>query len=628
MQMNIHLAKILVKESMINLNQIRSAFEEQKRTGKGLGEVLVGLGYINESQLVDFLSREYGVPAVNLDELEIEGFVLKLVPRKTVLEHGIVPIGYSGSTLVVAMSDPSNIIAVDDLRFATGYNIKPVVAPERAIQDVIEKHFGMDEVGERIKIERDEEPLEEIIRELEDFKNSVHNSNGTLLSQEDAYESERGEFRSDVNPEEGDVLTLRGVISKSDNINENEYTDSVEVEEEQVVDPFAAPVYSPNHEVAGGREDSISEKEQEEGFDLSILFSKEDESQRQSEEISSWANQVNDISESHSVESSIQTNGFEGYEYVVSDSAGEKEEINPFAAPVYSPNHEVAGGREDSISEKEQEEGFDPSILFSEEDEYWREKEEDSGEQSQREEVLKQTSLFHQGFNSTLQSEEVDNDFALELLQVEEAPRDSETFLRSEDEFTSQKGESSFDRDVTADVSVESGLFSPANSFSPPSYETLSKQEKQFDNPTVIQLYREVETHTPFEFGLEKEQTPRTTVLVVDDSPTIQKIVAITLERKGYQVVTAANAMQALAKLNEVVPNMIFLDINLPHMDGYQVCKIIKANDLTKDVPVVMLSGKDGFFDKVRGRLAGATDYITKPFEPSTLIQAVEKYSG
>ncbi|MGH7890225.1 MAG: response regulator, partial [Thermodesulfobacteriota bacterium] len=469
-------------------------------------------------------------------------FVLKLVPRKTVLEHGIVPIGYSGSTLVVAMSDPSNIIAVDDLRFATGYNIKPVVAPERAIQDVIEKHYGMDEVGERIKIERDEEPLEEIIRELEDFKNSVHNSNETLLSQEDAYESERGEFRSDVNPEEGDVLTLRGVISKSDNINEKEYkeykeyTDSVEVEEEQVVDPFAVPVYSPNHEVAGGREDSISEKEQEEGFD--------------------------------------------------------------------------------------------PSILFSQEDEYRREKEEDSGEQSQREEVLKQTSLFHQGFNSTLQSEEVNNDFALELLQEDEAPRHSETFLRSEDEFTSQKGESSFDRDVTADVSVESGLFSPANSFSTPSYEPLSKEEKQPDNPTVIQLYREAETHTPFEFGLEKEQTTRTTVLVVDDSPTIQKIVAITLERKGYQVVTAANAMQALAKLNEVVPDMIFLDINLPHMDGYQVCKIIKANDLTKDVPVVMLSGKDGFFDKVRGRIAGATDYITKPFEPSTLIQAVEKYSG
>lgn len=83
--------------------------------------------------------------------------------------------------------------------------------------------------------------------------------------------------------------------------------------------------------------------------------------------------------------------------------------------------------------------------------------------------------------------------------------------------------------------------------------------------------------------------------------------------------------MQALAKLNDFIPDIIFLDINLPHMDGYQLCKIIKGNDLTKEIPVVMLSGKDGFFDKMRGKMVGATDYITKPFEPSTLVSAIKK---
>ena len=116
------------------------------------------------------------------------------------------------------------------------------------------------------------------------------------------------------------------------------------------------------------------------------------------------------------------------------------------------------------------------------------------------------------------------------------------------------------------------------------------------------------------------------TILVVDDSPTVRKIVAVTLEREGYRVLTAAGGMEALARINEAMPDLMLLDISMPHMDGYQLCKLMKANSLTKSVPVVMLSGKDGFFDKVRGKMSGATHYITKPFEPATLIEAVQKY--
>jgi twitching motility two-component system response regulator PilG len=115
-------------------------------------------------------------------------------------------------------------------------------------------------------------------------------------------------------------------------------------------------------------------------------------------------------------------------------------------------------------------------------------------------------------------------------------------------------------------------------------------------------------------------------ILVVDDSPTVLKIVGMALERQGHEVVVAANALQALAKLDELTPDLVLLDITMPHMDGYQLCKLIRANPATTRLPVVMLSGKDGFFDKMRGRLAGSTDYITKPFDPATLIQAVEKH--
>lgn len=115
-------------------------------------------------------------------------------------------------------------------------------------------------------------------------------------------------------------------------------------------------------------------------------------------------------------------------------------------------------------------------------------------------------------------------------------------------------------------------------------------------------------------------------VLVVDDSPTIRKIVEITLKRHGVQVVSAPSGVIALAAINTTPPELILLDIMLPKVNGYQICQIIRRNPEYKHIPVVMLSGKDGVFDKVRGRLVGANEYITKPFEPRDLLRVVRKY--
>jgi twitching motility two-component system response regulator PilG len=117
----------------------------------------------------------------------------------------------------------------------------------------------------------------------------------------------------------------------------------------------------------------------------------------------------------------------------------------------------------------------------------------------------------------------------------------------------------------------------------------------------------------------------RPLVLVVDDSRTVQRMVLSTLERELFRVQIAEDGLQALAKLNEETPSLILLDITMPRMDGYQVCKVITGNDAFKHIPVVMLSGKDGFFDKVRGRMVGAKDYITKPFEAEVLVKSVRK---
>lgn len=116
------------------------------------------------------------------------------------------------------------------------------------------------------------------------------------------------------------------------------------------------------------------------------------------------------------------------------------------------------------------------------------------------------------------------------------------------------------------------------------------------------------------------------TILVVDDSPTVRKLIAGKLEKSGHHVICSANGIDGLTRIEESLPDLILLDIAMPGMDGYQVCKQIRLIPAAKNLPIVMISGKDGFFDKVRGRLAGTTGYITKPFGPETLMKALETY--
>ncbi len=117
-------------------------------------------------------------------------------------------------------------------------------------------------------------------------------------------------------------------------------------------------------------------------------------------------------------------------------------------------------------------------------------------------------------------------------------------------------------------------------------------------------------------------------VLVIDDSNTIRRSAEIFLKQGGHDVMLAEDGFDALAKVNDYQPQLIFCDILMPRLDGYQTCAIIKRNAKYSGVPVVMLSSKDGVFDKARGRMVGAQDYLTKPFTKDQLLQAVRQFGA
>ena len=115
-------------------------------------------------------------------------------------------------------------------------------------------------------------------------------------------------------------------------------------------------------------------------------------------------------------------------------------------------------------------------------------------------------------------------------------------------------------------------------------------------------------------------------VMVIDDSKTIRRTAETLLKKEGCEVVTATDGFEALAKISDQQPNIIFVDIMMPRLDGYQTCALIKNNQMFKATPVIMLSSKDGLFDKARGRIVGSEQYLTKPFTREELLGAIRRH--
>ena len=115
-------------------------------------------------------------------------------------------------------------------------------------------------------------------------------------------------------------------------------------------------------------------------------------------------------------------------------------------------------------------------------------------------------------------------------------------------------------------------------------------------------------------------------VLVIDDSNTIRRSAELFLKQAGFEVILAEDGFDALSKIADHQPRVIFVDIMMPRLDGYQTCALIKNNQLFKNTPVIMLSSKDGLFDKARGRIVGSEQYLTKPFTREELLDAIRKH--
>jgi twitching motility two-component system response regulator PilG len=132
----------------------------------------------------------------------------------------------------------------------------------------------------------------------------------------------------------------------------------------------------------------------------------------------------------------------------------------------------------------------------------------------------------------------------------------------------------------------------------------------------------------PNQEKLTPDQLSQIKVMVIDDSNTIRRSAEIFLKSSGCQVILAEDGFDALAKISNEHPDLIFVDIMMPRLDGYQTCSLIKRNARYKTTPVIMLSSKDGLFDRARGRMVGSDQYLTKPFTQDTLIEAVQVYAA
>jgi type IV pilus assembly protein PilB len=140
--MAVKLGEMLAKAGLISTEQLQEALGAQKQSGEKLGYVLVSLGYVKEDEITQLLSEQYGVPSINLRHFEIDASVIDLIPAEVSQKYLVVPVNRTGATLTIAMADPTNVFAMDDIKFMTGYNVEPVVASEMAIREAIDTYYG------------------------------------------------------------------------------------------------------------------------------------------------------------------------------------------------------------------------------------------------------------------------------------------------------------------------------------------------------------------------------------------------------------------------------------------------------------------------------------------------------
>jgi type IV pilus assembly protein PilB len=171
--MALKLGELLLKAQLINQQQLTKALEEQKNSGGKLGEILQRLGFVTEDDIIECLSHQFGVPSINLRHFEIDPNVAKIIPVDLARKYNVIPVNKTGATLTLAMTDPTNIFAMDEITFMTGYRVEPVVASEEAIRERIDRNFGSSRELELKKVMEDLTTVDEAALELMEEEEEV-----------------------------------------------------------------------------------------------------------------------------------------------------------------------------------------------------------------------------------------------------------------------------------------------------------------------------------------------------------------------------------------------------------------------------------------------------------------------
>jgi len=171
--MSVRLGELLTKASLITQDQLKEALKVQKETAGKLGETLIKLGFVSEEDITECLSQQFGVPSINLAHFEIDSNVIKLIPADVARKYNILPVNKTGATITIAMADPTNVFAMDDIKFMTGYNVEPVVASELGIKAAIDNYYGTTSALELKRVMEDLQSSEtadlEVLEEDEDL---------------------------------------------------------------------------------------------------------------------------------------------------------------------------------------------------------------------------------------------------------------------------------------------------------------------------------------------------------------------------------------------------------------------------------------------------------------------------
>jgi len=184
--MAVRIGELLLKEKRITPDQLQQALNHQKANGGKLGYTLVKLGIVKDDDITALLSKQYGVPSINLSQFEIDAAVIKLIPAETVQKYQVVPLSRAGATLTIAMTDPTNVFAMDDIKFMTGYNVEPVVASETAVSDAILRYYpqGAGKNGALTAVATGSSALEMASKGLEELQASLDDGAGVEVLDE------------------------------------------------------------------------------------------------------------------------------------------------------------------------------------------------------------------------------------------------------------------------------------------------------------------------------------------------------------------------------------------------------------------------------------------------------------